>query len=405
MNPTTPTRHKRKFIPAVLTSCALAAVLAVQAPSQGGAAARGPSGTDATEGNLAGWRQTFVDNFTTDVARGSFPSAVSDKWGAYPSPWRDTSGNGVYSPKDVVSISNGVLTKDIHTSGGVHKVAALTPKVPGSSKFGQLYGRYEVRMRADTLPGYKIAWMLWPDSGTTTTGAAGGGGNGEIDFPEGELSDNTKIWGFVHRQNARTGGDQAWFRIPINFNDWHTYTMEWSPGLVRLLIDGAEVGRTTERIPNTPMHWVLQTETSLKTGTSDSTRGKVQIDWVAAWAYDPSVTGPAPAPTPPAPAPTPPTPTPTPPAPVGEALTAGGIAAGATVSGVVNLAATAPSGVSQVKWYVDGKEVQWDGDGAPWTDPWDSRSVGNGQHSLFVKARDASGKWSTSAPLTFNVAN
>jgi hypothetical protein len=388
MSLSTSTRLKRSLILG-LASCALATAVAVRAPSPA-ADALGPSGTDAPIGNLTGWRQIFVDDFNTNVPRGSFPDAVSNKWGAYPSPWRDTSGQGVYSPKDVVSIANGVLTKDLHTAGGVHKVAALTPKVPGTSKYGQLYGRYELRMRADTLPGYKIAWMLWPDSGTTTTGAAGGGGNGEIDFPEGELSDNTKIWGFVHRQNATTGGDQAWFRIPVNFNAWHTYTIEWSPGLVVLRIDGVEVGRTTERIPNTPMHWVLQTETSLKMATSDSTRGNVQIDWVAAWAYDPASVATATA------ADT-----------TGPSVTAGGIAPGATVSGVVNLTADAsdPSGVTAVKWYVDGAEVQWDGDGAPWTDPWDSRSIGNGQHSLFAKARDAKGNWGTSARVVFTVAN
>ena len=137
--------------------------------------------------------------------------------------------------------------------------------------------------------------MLWPDSGTTITGASGGGGNGEIDYPEGELSDNTKLWGFVHRQNATTGGDQAWFKIPVNFTGWHTYTLEWSPGLVVIRLDGTEVGRTTQRIPNTPMHWVLQTESSLKMTPADSTRGNVQIDYVAAWAYDPTAV-PAPVP-------------------------------------------------------------------------------------------------------------
>ena len=380
------TRRKRRLIPLALASFSVAAAFAVD--GAGGVAA---DSTDETviDGNLAGWRATFRDDFNTNVARGSFPDAVSGKWGAYPSPWRDTSGHGVYSPKDVVSIANGVLTEDLHTSGGVHKVAALLPKLPGTSSYGQLYGRYEVRMRADTLPGYKIAWMLWPDSGTTITGASGGGGNGEIDYPEGELSDNTKIWGFVHRQNATYGGDQAWFRIPTNFNSWHTYTMEWSPNLVVLRLDGVEVGRTTERIPNTPMHWVLQTETSLKMTPADSTRGNVQIDYVAAWAYDPTAVAVSSGDT----------------APPSVSVT--GVAPGATVRSVVNLAADAsdPSGVTAVKWYVDGQEVQWDGDGAPWADPWDSRTVGNGQHSLFAKARDAKGNWGTSAPVVFSVGN
>jgi hypothetical protein len=398
MTSTSTTHRRRRFTRLAVASIAISATLAVNGPSgtTPSAAALGPSGANPPIGNLPGWRQIFLDDFTTNVAKGSFPNAVSSKWGAYPSPWRDTSKNGVYSPKEVVYISNGALTEDIHTSGGVHKVAALTPKVPGTSDYGQLYGRYEVRMRSDSLPGYKIAWMLWPDSGTTITGSSSGvGGNGEIDYPEAELREVDHVWGFVHRQNATSGGDQAWFKIPVNVTGWHTYTMEWSPNLVRLLLDGKEVGRTTERIPRTPMHWVLQTETSLKMVPADSTRGNIQIDWAAAWAYDPSIVAAAPAP---APAPQP---------VAGPAVAVTGIAPGATVSGVVNLAANASdaSGVTAVKWYVDAVEVRYDGNGAPWTDAWDTRSVPNGQHSLFAKARGGNGVWSTSPSQVIVVAN
>ena len=161
MTLTSTTHRKRRLIPLALASISVAAGLA--ANGAGGAAhalpgaVTGDTATDESELNLAGWRSTFRDDFNTPVAKGSFPDAVSGKWGAYPAPWKDTSGHGVYSPKEVVSIANGVLNEDIHTSGGVHKVAALLPKVPGTSSYGQLYGRYEVRMRADMLPGYKIA--------------------------------------------------------------------------------------------------------------------------------------------------------------------------------------------------------------------------------------------------------
>ena len=44
------------------------------------------------------------------------------------------------------------------------------------------------------------------------------------------------------------------------------------------------------RTPTTPMHWVLQTEIALTAEASARPvrSGNVQIDWVAAWAYDPS---------------------------------------------------------------------------------------------------------------------
>jgi hypothetical protein len=52
-----------------------------------------------------------------------------------------------------------------------------------------LYGRYSVRFKADPLAGFKIAWLLWPDSGVWPR-------DGEIDFPEGEL--DLTIYGAAH---------------------------------------------------------------------------------------------------------------------------------------------------------------------------------------------------------------
>lgn len=271
--------------PAELTS----GVRAERLGNQGGAAgSASPSGVAAPRDDLAGWRHIFADDFETDVPLGRFPQAVGDRWGAYPSPWRDTSGRGQYTPERVVSIADGVLNKHVHTEGGTHMVSALTPKVPGTPKYGTHYGRYEVRFRVDRLVrGYKMAWLLWPDSGTNTTGSASGvGGNGEIDWPEKNL-DSPNIWGFVHHQDATVGSDQDWFKAVADIREWHTYTIEWSPNLVVLYLDGNEVGRTTERVPNTPMHWVLQTETwLLDEDPVASVETNIMIDWVSVWAYD-----------------------------------------------------------------------------------------------------------------------
>ena len=80
-----------------------------------------------------------------------------------------------------------------------------------------------------------------------------------------------------------------------------TTVIEWSPGLVVFELDGNEVGSSTVRIPDTPMHWVLQTETRLSGGSpADSVSGHVQVDWVAIWSYDPSITAASAPPTAPA---------------------------------------------------------------------------------------------------------
>jgi hypothetical protein len=226
--------------------------------------------------NLPGWRLIFNDDFTTPVALGQFPAAVSTKWGAYPSPWRDSSKNGTYSPQ-IVSWHDSVMDIWLHTENGVHMVAAPLPKPPAGD--GLLYGRYAIRFRADPVPGYKTAWLLWPKSEVWPR-------DGEIDFPEGNL-DGT-IHAFMHRQGATSGSDQDAFSTQARYPDWHTAVIEWQPGSCEFFLDGVSIGRSTTRVPTTPMRWVIQTETALDgTVPSNAAAGHVLIDWVAMWSYAP----------------------------------------------------------------------------------------------------------------------
>lgn len=240
-----------------------------------------PSGELMPVGDLDGWRQVFVDDFSTDVRIGRFPDAVAAKWDVYASPIKDTSGHGTYSPGKIVSVDKGVLNEYIHAEDGAFMVAALLPKLPGTTRHGQLYGRYAVRFKTDRIEGYKLAWLLWPDSRVWPR-------DGEIDFPERTLaSDN--VLGFVHRQGAKRGSGQASASAPYDSTAWHTAVTEWSPNLVVFTLDGRVIGRITDRVPNTPMHWVIQTETTLTSTVPPlSAAGDVEIDWVAAWQYDPT---------------------------------------------------------------------------------------------------------------------
>jgi hypothetical protein len=232
-------------------------------------------------GDIAGWHQIFADDFTTDVPLGSFPSAVSAMWTAYPDGSSDTSKNGTYYPSKVVSIQGGIMNFYLHTENGVHMVVAPEPKLPGAtgSEGGLLYGRYAACFRADPVPGYKTAWLLWPDSETWPR-------DGEIDFPEGNL--DSTIGAFMHRQNGTSGSDQDAYSTSATYPSWHTVVIEWSASACRFILDGTVIGTSTSRIPDTPMHWVLQTETALSGGApANDASGNVQIDWVAA--YTPSM--------------------------------------------------------------------------------------------------------------------
>ncbi len=236
-----------------------------------------PSGEPMPVGDLPGWRQIFADDFTTNVPLGQFPAAVSDRWGAYQDGWKDTTGHGTYMPSKVLSVSGGLLNFTIHTEGGVHMVSAPYPRIngPSSKGFGQLYGRYAVRFRADPLRLYKTAWLLWPDSEKWP-------GDGEIDFPEGDL--DGQISAFMHRKGATSGSDQDEYRTDATYPTWHTAVIEWRPSSLTFILDGRVIGHSTNRVPDTPMHWVLQTETALTDESpDDTTAGNVQVDWVAVY--------------------------------------------------------------------------------------------------------------------------
>jgi len=232
--------------------------------------ASSPSGQAMPVGNIPGWRQIFADDFTTNAPVGGFPGAAySSRWDAYADGWDDTSGNGTYMPSKVLSVQNGMLDYYIHTENGVHMIAAPLPQIAERT-----YGRYEVRFRADSLQGYKTAWLLWPDSEKWPA-------DGEIDFSAGDL--NGDISAYMHYADPQGGQDD--FETGTAFGGlWHTAATEWTAGKVTFYLDGRLVGTSADRVPSNPLHWILKSETSSDVHPDDSTAGHIQIDWVVAYA-------------------------------------------------------------------------------------------------------------------------
>ncbi len=221
----------------------------------------------------AGWNMIFSDDFTTNVAPGSWPgSAYSAKWTAYGPPETDTSKAGSYETSNI-SVSNRCLILHLGTTGSTVQVAAPVPILPGKAAFsGQTYGMYSVCFRADAgLTGFKTAWLLWPDSNVWS--------QGEIDFPEGDLGGS--INAFDH-----TVGDPSVNAFGTNtgapYTSWHVATIEWTAAGVTYFLDGKVVGTSTMS-PSVPMHWVLQTETDGGKPAA-SVAGNVYINWVAVYA-------------------------------------------------------------------------------------------------------------------------
>jgi hypothetical protein len=237
-------------------------------------------------GDLPGWKQVFEEDFSAgDVPLGGFPGdRYNARWSAgYEDGIPDTAGQksggkSGYYPSKVLSVHDGVLDWYMHFEKGVFMGAAPQPKFPNVSADppranSLLYGRYSVRFMADSLPGFKVAWLLWPDSGDFP-------GDGEIDFPEGDLAQI--IYGAAHF--PRSGRDAfEKFDSTMPFTSWHVATTEWSPGRVEFILDGQSLGVSTTTTPTKPMHLVLQSESCLPKCPARSTKGHVYLDWISIW--------------------------------------------------------------------------------------------------------------------------
>jgi hypothetical protein len=255
-----------------------------------------PSGVSAPVGNLAGWRQIYLEQFQHAAPTGSFgdcqwkttldtsycprlPTADRKALVSYSDGIVDTQGTGKYEASQVLSIHNGLLDFYLHSINGTAAGAVVAPKVPSTGDHtGQQYGAYAVRFRASSLPGYHLVFMLWADA---YSHGAHWPVDGEMDFPEGNL--NTGMNGFFHFDSS-SGPSQYAFQHLGSFTYWHTAVIEWTPDQVDYIMDGRVVARITEHIPHVPMHFLIQAETGSPTvPPPTSASGHIQVAWVAAY--------------------------------------------------------------------------------------------------------------------------
>lgn len=236
-----------------------------------GAIGSGITALAMTSASAGEWRSIFREDFDTSVPVGEFPGQVyGAKFTTYPDGWRDTSGLGEYRPSQVLSVSDGALTWNMREKDGSTLGAAVLPTLP---TYGQTYGQYSVRFRADPAPGFGMAFLLWPDSEKWPR-------DGEIDFPEGEFSATIQ----ANAHHASESGEVDRFPTTATFSDWHVATISWRPSSVTFLLDGRLIGVSTTAVPTRSMHWVLQTGSAGDTPAANHSTARVQIDWLEAFA-------------------------------------------------------------------------------------------------------------------------
>lgn len=255
-------------------------------PSPAAAPPSNPQGESSIPDPGAPWTPILTQSFDTPAALGQFAS-VYPGYSGYDG-GRDTSRNlgralsqqGTYSSDTTTTAHDGLFDCLLHTDGGTPQVCALTPQLGAVPWTGQMYGRYSVRFKVDNTPGYKIAWLLWPQSDQWS--------DGEIDFPEADL--NSTITGTSHDVTGTPSRNAWWLDTGTAVSgSWHTATIEWVPGKLTYVLDGKSWSTTSpDALPTQPMRWVLQAETQLSAqAPSPSASGHILIDWIAAYRYAP----------------------------------------------------------------------------------------------------------------------
>lgn len=228
----------------------------------------------------ATWKLVYDQRFSTTATAAQMSSKYGSLVVGYPDGYGTTYG-GTYQPSTVLSAHDGYLDMWLHTDPKTGKPVSAAPVPQGW--VNQTYGRYEVRFRADVMPGFKQAFLLWPDSDVWN--------DGEIDWPEGGYASGDRM----RPASAVPGSyrdacgcmtfkpDQPSY-APTSHTGWHTAVTEWTPTAVSFFWDGKLIATDTAAVPRVPMHYVLQTERDWYTPKA-SVQGHVQVDYFKVWSY------------------------------------------------------------------------------------------------------------------------
>ena len=179
------------------------------------------------------WEQVWGDEFDGQ----GLPN--SDKW------YYETGGDGwgnqeqqYYTQNDTANarVENGHLIiearKESHEGNDYTSVRL-------NSEASWKYGRFEIRAK---LPAGRGTWpALWMLADEQTYGDQYWPDNGEMDIMEHVGYDEGVIHGTVHTEafNHIDGTDKGGSTtVPTATSEFHDYAMEWTPGEIRVFVDG-----------------------------------------------------------------------------------------------------------------------------------------------------------------------
>jgi beta-glucanase (GH16 family) len=155
-----------------------------------------------------------------------------DGWWSNEDSYLDGNGNLVIRVRKIADKNNDGDTCDFSVG-----------MVRSKGRFEHLYGKYEIRCKLPTQPGWWVAfWMMQGNVGSVGNGGVDGT---EVDIMEAfgwtDLINSAFHWdgyGSAHKSTGRQ------FRPAGIREGFHTYTLEWYPEMYVFLIDGEETFRS-----------------------------------------------------------------------------------------------------------------------------------------------------------------
>jgi beta-glucanase (GH16 family)/regulation of enolase protein 1 (concanavalin A-like superfamily) len=180
------------------------------------------------------------DSQWTLVWNDEFNSSTLDE-----SKWNYTTGGGGYGNHELQNYTN--RPENVRVENGQLIIEARKESYQGSqytsgkletkSKGDWKYGRYEIRAKLPEGKGMWPAIWMMPTNQNVYGGWPVGG---EIDIMEFLGHDPGKVYGTIHYGNpwTHTGGN---YTLPNNqkfSDDFHTFSLEWSPGEFKWYVDG-----------------------------------------------------------------------------------------------------------------------------------------------------------------------
>ncbi len=259
-----------------VTSFTRRATIAVIAAAVGLASAGGAAATSspaaAAPTSTGSFTPIFADDFNgTSVNRAN--------WAVY---------NNAKTPKAHLAanvvVHDGMVSLETKYDSALGRWTTAGMCLCQNKSLRQTYGEWEMHARVSAGDSRAVA-LLWPTSGWPP----------EVDFMEmgGEDAQGSRqLNTMTVHYGPRSQNNMIHSSESGDFTQWHTIGVQWSPGVIRYLLDG-QVTRTvaSPNVPNQQMWFGVQT--SPEAAAKPTTPVNFDIDWVREYAYNPDGAGPA----------------------------------------------------------------------------------------------------------------